>query len=138
MAGDDEPVDRPEELPAAPNAADPTDLEKRRRRRRGEVRDVAEFWKLAFASPIGRRALWEMLHKAGTFGVQFAAGPNGTPDPLATWYHAGRRDLGLAYYHEWMVLNREGVLKMLEEHDPRFQPISLEPATAVQTDEGES
>lgn len=133
MAGDDEPVDRPEDLAASPDASDPKDLEKRRRRKRGEVRDEAEFWKMVFASPVGRKTMWRVLKNAGTFEVIFAHVNGQAPDSIASWYAAGRRELGLDLYHQWMVANREGVLKMLDEHDPRFQPVPIEqPAAAVE------
>lgn len=97
-------------------------MEKRRRRKRWEVRDEVEFWKFAFASEPGRRAMWRILKEAGTFELLLGHVNGTAPDPIGSWINAGKREVGLSLYHSWLRTNRDGVLLMLDEHHPAFKP----------------
>jgi hypothetical protein len=83
--------------------------------------EAQQFWSWALESPIGRRELWGILQEAHVFGEHFACGPNGFPQPEATWFHAGEQSLGMRLFLSWQVLSPEGVLKMLQEHDSRYR-----------------
>ena len=83
--------------------------------------EAQKFWEWAFQSDIGRRELWGILKEAHAFGEHFACGPNGFPQPEATWFHAGEQSLGMRLFLSWQVLSPEGVRLMLLEHDPRFK-----------------
>ena len=87
-------------------------------------RDKAEaklFWEQALAHPIGRREIWRIIAAGKPFETTFACGPNGTPQDIATWFHAGAKDISERLFFSLLLLNREGVLLMLDEHDPRFK-----------------
>jgi hypothetical protein len=47
-----------------------------------------------------RRWLMEKLAAMGTFENAFGAGPTGFPDPLATWFAAGRKSAGWDIWEE--------------------------------------
>lgn len=91
---------------------------------------------MAFASPVGRKAMWQILEEAGTFQVLFGHVNGNAPDPIASWFNAGKRELGLSLYHSWMRANRDGVLLMLDEHHGAFKPVPVAPVVA-QSDESE-
>lgn len=114
------PEDRPEVLPAQPNAANPVEIKKRRERRKiddqGEVRLIREI----LANPIGRSFLWRIIHGAGTFEERFPVGLNGSPIDQEIWFNAGQQAFGQRLYQTWDFLDHDGVSLMLREHDPRF------------------
>ena len=83
-------------------------------------REVERFWQGVFGSPIGRAEMWAILQQAGTFDDRFGVGPNGFPQPEASWFHMGARSLGLRLLQSWSALARDGVFLMQDEHDPRF------------------
>jgi hypothetical protein len=64
--------------------------------------------------------MWGILQQAGTFDDRFGVGPNGFPQPEASWFHMGSRSLGLRLYQSWSAFARDGVFLMQDEHDPRF------------------
>jgi hypothetical protein len=78
------------------------------------------FWSQILAHPVGRRELWQILQQAHAFEERFACGPNGFPQPEATWFHAGEMSLGLRLFLSWQKIDPKGVLLMQQEHDPRF------------------
>jgi hypothetical protein len=94
----------------------------RRRRVKAALRhrEIERFWQGVFSDPVGRAEMWAILQQAGTFEDRFGVGPNGFPQPEASWFHMGARSLGLRLFQSWCVLAREGVLVMQDEHDPRF------------------
>lgn len=120
---DDDP-DAPDRVddPAfdTPNAADPVSMRRRRERRTKAEMDKIRFWQGVFNTTAGRLAMWEILESTGWRETPFAVGPNGFPQPEATWFQAGERAFGLRLYHSWLKLARGGVITMLDEHDPRF------------------
>lgn len=82
--------------------------------------EARQFWKAAFAHPVGRRELWGILQAAHAFEERFACGPNGFPQPEATWFHAGEQAVGQRLFMSWQALDPHGVFLMQIEHDPRF------------------
>lgn len=44
--------------------------------------------------------VWLLLQELGTFGTNFAAGPTGFPDPMATAYYQGRHSAGWRVWTE--------------------------------------
>ncbi len=79
------------------------------------------FWKQALSHPIGRREIWRVIEAGKPFETVFACGPNGTPQDIATWFHAGAKDVSERLFFSLLLLNREGVLLMLDENDTRFK-----------------
>ena len=69
----------------------------------------------------GRRFLWRILTEARAFDNPFAVGPNGFPQPEATWFQAGVKDLGQRLYLTWLRISPEAVAAMHRENDPRFR-----------------
>ena len=85
-----------------------------------QVKDAERFWLAVFETEIGRKEMWGVLQSAKTFEPQFACGPNGCPQPEATWFHAGTREFGQRLYLSWMKISPDGVMLMHRENDPRF------------------
>jgi hypothetical protein len=87
-----------------------------------ERREAETFWRNVFATPVGRREMWAILEQGHAFEERFSCGPNGFPQPEATWAEAGRQAFALRLYHSWCKVARDGVLTMHDEHDQRFKP----------------
>lgn len=97
-----------------------------RDRARREAKERTAFWRAVLADKVGRREVWNMI--AGSqwghaFNTAFACGPNGFPQPEATWFAAGAQDLALRLYHDLLRLDVRGIEVMHREHDPRFAPL---------------
>jgi hypothetical protein len=125
MIGDDEQPPEPSDNDAQPDtdfvdAASPIVHRRRLTKAALHHREVERFWQSVFADPVGRAEMWGILQNAGTFDDRFGVGPNGFPQPEASWFHMGARSLGLRLFLSWTVLAREGVAVMQNEHDPRF------------------
>lgn len=124
MAGDEhEPLDRPELLPDSTNAADPEEIARREQLHKERQRARQRYLKRVLAHPEGRELLWSILEAAGTFENRYGFGPNGAPHSEATWEFRGQKDLGLRLYHSWSVVDRAGVLAMLDEFHPQFPKV---------------
>ena len=80
----------------------------------------SKFWSQVFAHPVGRREMWGILQATHAFEERFACGPNGFPQPEATWFHAGEQALGQRMFFSWQRLDPQGVLLMLQEYHPHF------------------
>lgn len=65
--------------------------------------------------------MYGLLRDCKAFDVQFACGPNGFPQPEATWFKAGESDWGRRIATTWMVRHPEQYLLMLRENDLRFK-----------------
>ena len=118
--------------PGIDNAADDTKIRARRRAAKFDEKREAEVWQRTLSEPVGRRAIWLLLQSANTFGpFPFATGPNGFPQPEASWYTAGQRDFGLRLYHMLAKFDRIAVLQMHDENDSYFGVKS----TLVKTEE---
>lgn len=110
--------DSPEEGEQAPSAVDPKGNREAKRRMRKAEREALAFWQSVFADPVGRREMWGILQACHAFEERFGCGPNGAPQPEATWLYAGEQKIGWQLYRSWMRLAPEGVFAMLQEHDP--------------------
>jgi len=112
--------------PAQPSQEPTVDLASpkvyRRRKRDAEIeqREGDNFWRRMLADPVGRRELYRFIASCGTFAASFACGPNGFPQPEATWFKAGQKDSGQRLYDSLALIDRVNFYKMLDEHDPRF------------------
>ena len=102
------------------DAGNPRTVLKRERKIDREKREARLFWSGILADPIGRRELYRLLQSCKAFEQTFACGPNGFPQPEATWFHAGAHDFGSRFFQSLCVMDREGAFLMLDEHDPRF------------------
>lgn len=60
--------------------------------------------------------------KAGGYGEQaFACGPNGFPQPEATWFKLGETSFVDRLFKTWQRQNYKGVYMMLCENDPNYK-----------------
>lgn len=113
-----EPSDEGEGATEMVNAAEPRSLKRARTKAKLREEEAADFWRRALGSEVGRRELWGVLQSAHAFEERFACGPNGFPQPEATWFEAGQQALGFRLYRSWMRLAPEGVTLMMTENDP--------------------
>jgi hypothetical protein len=118
MIDDDQPDDMPvENMKLVDPVADRLSRDKSKR----SEQQRAGFWRSVFNDPVGRAEMWRLLMEdAGCFSPQFECGANGFPQPEATWFRAGHYALGQTLYRRWLLMARDGVLKMHEEYDPDF------------------
>lgn len=113
-------------VPVADNAADPKAIRRRRLRKEVQEQDIAKFWRGVLGDPIGRQEIWRHLQDAHAFEERFACGPNGFPQPEATWFHAGEQAFGQRFYQKLLGLDPLAVRQMHAEHDPRFSQFRSE------------
>ena len=106
--------------PVIDDAGDPVAVQRRVKKLRYDKQEAREFWKEIFASPVGRREMWNMLQSCHVNETKFSCGPNGFPQPEATWFSLGEQSIGRRLFDSWLIMDRDGVLKMLDEYDPRF------------------
>lgn len=118
-----EEEDEEERAPELVNAASPASIKRIRNRVKRERAEAAAFWTTAFASSVGRREMWNILSKLGTFDRRFGFGPTGIPAPEASWVYAGEKDAGFWLYIKWMEACSDGVSLMLREHHPQLRPV---------------
>lgn len=123
---DDDPPDEPEDEGREPAAEQASAVEGPKQRRKRELRgeresrEARQFWTAALSDEAGRREIWKLLQAAHTFEERFACGPNGFPQVEATWFHAGEQAFGQRLYRMLSRIDRAGVLKMHDVHDPEF------------------
>lgn len=136
MSDEFEPYEEPapDDAPAEdrPNAADPRSQERARRRAKEREDKRATFWRGVLADPIGRMVLWELFRDAGLFETRFAATPNGFPDPQATWFYGGRKDMAERLYRTLMRHDQQAIALIHAEHDPAWQ--QAKPARVTRRD----
>lgn len=111
-----------------PDASDPRQQKRIRNKGKRETEEARQFWTTVLADPIGRREIWRLLNDAHTFETRFATGPNGFPQPLATWFHAGEQAWGQRFYQTLAIHDRAGVLALHDEFDDRFGKVKRIPA----------
>ena len=116
--------DEVEEGPAEverPSVAEPAQVKKQRLNKKLIEREDMRFLsEVMLGTKQGRRFLWRILDAAHTFEERFACGPNGFPQPEATWFHAGEQALGLRLYQTWLRASPDATAAMHKENDPRF------------------
>lgn len=130
MTDESQPDDEPDgelagdELASQQPTEDAASIHTVRGKRERQLRANAEtvlFWRDMLKTPVGRRVLWELLNgSCHIFEERFACGPNGFPQPEATWFHAGERAIGDRIYRTLLRNDLEGVRLMHEEYDPQF------------------
>jgi hypothetical protein len=103
------------------DAGDPAAVKRKARKAEIQEREAKRFWEYIFSLEIGRREMFKLLRDAKAFETEFACGPNGFPQPEATWFKAGQSDWGKRMRDSWMVNHLESFALMLRENDPRFQ-----------------
>lgn len=126
MAGEDD--DRPpegsrDENPAnrIPNAADDIAIGQAQQRAKHLADKRRDFWKRVLSEEVGREVMWEVLQGMHAFDTRFATGPNGFPQPEATWFAAGEQAAGWRLYDALRKADFEAVHVMHLEHDPYFE-----------------
>lgn len=82
-------------------------------------------WKQQLASKIGRRAIYRMFAQAKLWETPFAVGPNGFPQPDATWFQAGQRELVRGIHNKLQILDHASVYLMMCENHPDFKHAPL-------------
>lgn len=102
------------------NAASTEGIARKLKRVKRASDRAAEFWKQALSNEVGRAELWGILQDCHAFETRFACGPNGFPQPEATWFEAGKQDVGQRLFFTLTKHDRAGAFLMLDEHDPRF------------------
>lgn len=119
LEDDDEPEDPP--LPETTNLTDPKSQRRSRDRIKREAQEEESFWRAVFNDKAGRRTMWRLLQDdCHGFTPPFACGPNGFPQPEATWFQAGQYTIGQRLSQRWQFMAPEGYALMMTEHDPRF------------------
>lgn len=108
----------------AANAGEPESVRAQVRAQAQRQRSSAEFWSSIFASVDGRREMWGILKDLGTFDIPAGVAANGSYDPSLTAYFNSRKDAGQALFLTWMAYDRDGVMQMLAEHQPRVLDVS--------------
>lgn len=119
----DEPEDELEPLESEQptvDAGSPRAVRKRLTKLQLQEREGDRFWQELFQSEVGRREMWKLLATMHPFDTTFACGPNGFPQPEATWFKAGEQQIGLRIYQTWLAKYPLEVMAMHKEHDPRF------------------
>lgn len=104
-------------------AVDAKRHESQKKRQQRQEREDREFFHLMVSSEAGRRFMWSILNEAKPFETRFGVGPTGFPDPMATQYYQGEKDLGLRLYHTWLARAPSETTAMLLENDKRFQKV---------------
>ena len=107
----------------ATETADSPKVKQRKLTAKQERRQREEFWRGIFSSEVGRREIWRLMFAndmGHPFETRFSCGPNGFPDPAATWYERGSQDLARRQLDTLTTIDRAGVFAMLDENDQRF------------------
>lgn len=79
---------------------DPAQIAEVQKERELELKWRRDLLASLMQNPYFRRWLMEKLSAMGTFENAFGAGPTGFPDPLATWFAAGRKSAGWDIWEE--------------------------------------
>lgn len=129
MSGDDDApddTDQQEGQPEQPfDAGEPAAVRKRETKAQLARRRADDWWRKTMADPVGRRELWGILQgECHAFDERFACGPNGFPQPEATWFQAGQQSIGLRLYQTLLARDPQGTLAMMTENDPRFKHLA--------------
>ena len=101
----------------------PRQTERKRARLEREADEENEFWRQALATKVGRRAFYKMFQQGGLWSTPFAVGPNGFPQPEATWFKAGEQAVIARIHDKFQLLDHGAVFTMLRENDPRFRKV---------------
>lgn len=116
----DDDDEQPDATRPTVDAADPSRQRDQRRQADLEREQAKLFWTRVLNDPVGQREIWRLLVAAHTFEERFATGPNGFPQPEATWFYAGEQSFGLRFYHMLCRQDRAAVLAMHDLFDSKF------------------
>lgn len=103
-----------------PSAVDQRDMAKQEQKARHRSKQIEKFWTTVLTMPGAQDALWDFLAWAGTFEDRFACGPNGFPQPDASWHNAGKRSAGEYWRDKLMAHNPEAYIEFLKGRHPSF------------------
>ena len=117
---DDSPDAFDERLPEPDASAERRKLSRKQAKADRDREEEDGFWRTSLASPIGRRALFKLMQQEGLFEQPFACGPNGFPQPEATWFKAGRQSVIRDLHSRLQMLDHGAVYDMLCENHPAF------------------
>jgi hypothetical protein len=127
MIDDDTPADEPEDDDAAPteqptsDASKSTTAKKQRIKQLTEWEKARDFWSRSLRDDAGGEIIWSLLKDLHVFDDEmFACGPNGFPQPEATWHARGQRDFGLRLYRTLVKFDRDAVFALHDRKDPLF------------------
>lgn len=124
MSGDDDDADPPDAEQAEQlfDAGEPAQVKKRESKSKLRQRQSDAWWAKLLADPVGRREMWGIVQtECHAFDERFACGPNGFPQPEATWFEAGRQSIGQRIYQTMFMRDPAGTMLMLAENDSRFE-----------------
>lgn len=82
--------------------------------------NALNFWRAVLTNPTGRREIWNILQNdTKAFEDRFGCGPNGFPNPEASWFHAGEKAVGMRFYIKLMSIDPQSIVLMHSENDHR-------------------
>jgi hypothetical protein len=102
------------------NAADEKGIRRQKTKSTRAKNEAAEFWKLVFESPVGRREMWGILQNGDAFGERYKVAADGSYDPVLAARHAGEQALAFRLYLTWMKFAPGSVALMVQENDPQM------------------
>lgn len=114
-APDPEP---PSSLDPTLNVAEPIEVRKRTRKQAQEKQDRDAVLRDFLSTREGRAEMWSILALCGTFENRSGSSANGAFDPIVAAHNAGQKAIGQALFLTWLARDKEGVMSMLEEHNP--------------------
>lgn len=117
MISEDEDAPQESEPDDTPNAADPEQSKRHRKKAKFDSELIEEFWRKSLANPSGRLAIYNLLRDAGIFEVKIGTTPTGFPSVEKTFYHIGEQGFGWRLWRTLMRIDYEGVLHMMKERD---------------------
>jgi len=119
VSGDDDDTD--DQPGQAFDAGEPAAVRKRETKAQQRQRQSDDWWRRTLADPIGRRELWGIIQtECHAFESRFACGPSGFPQTEATWFEAGKQDVGQRLFQTSFMRDPVNAMLMLAENDPRF------------------
>lgn len=123
----DEPEIVNEETLAAtqPSSVDTARNKRRETKAKRKEREDREFFWMVVKSETGRRFLHSILRDAHAFEVRFGVGPNGFPQPEATWFNFGEQQFGQRLYQTWHLKAPNEIMQMLAENEPKYMKVEL-------------
>lgn len=124
---DDDILPESDEADQPFDAGDPAQVKRRETVQQIKERESARFWERIFADPVGRLEMWRLINAANPFDSTFQCGPNGFPQPDATFYTLGAQSVTMRMYQTWLSKFPLLVMEMHKENDPRFMPPPKKP-----------
>lgn len=116
--------------PGGPTSYDLPEVEAARSTERNKEQDeiafkqarAARFWASLLETEAGREEIWKLLVELGTFRLPFDVTDSAQPYEQVTWFNLGQKQAGECLLKNRLFINaRDGVFKMLDEHDPAFK-----------------